>query len=70
MKQTIRLDDIYDAIGDEFGRGWRIVDRSNPTKTPNLLSGLNPSLAEARERLDRYKKGRFRDRDYKGQITI
>jgi hypothetical protein len=70
MNEAIRLDAQYDAIGDEFGRGYRIVDRNNPESTPKLLSGLNPSLQETRQRLAKYKKGQLRDRDYKGRFTV
>jgi hypothetical protein len=62
-----KLDHQFDAIGDEFGRGYRIVDRNNPEKTPNLLSGLNPSLQETRDRLAKFKAGKLRDRDKLGR---
>jgi hypothetical protein len=57
MTDIHKLDSEFDAVGLEHGRGYRIVNRADPTKTPNLLNRTFWSLQEAREHFEKWKRG-------------
>jgi hypothetical protein len=69
MIERIRLGDGLICVSQENGKGYKIFNEHDIYKTPESLRRNFPSLQEAREAKERWKKGKG-PVNYKGAFSL